>query len=65
MSELVPGLRRVAYLTPDAPMSGAFRSQVRSAADTLGITLFSLIAATTQSLSEGFALADKEKVQAV
>ena len=43
LSEIVPGLRRIAYVTPDSPMSGSFRGQVQSAAEKLGIkTIVSL-----------------------
>ena len=65
LSEIVPGLRRVAYMTPDSPMSGAFRGQVQSAAGKLGITVFPVVVTTPESVAEGFAVADKEKVQAV
>jgi putative ABC transport system substrate-binding protein len=65
LSEIVPGLRRVAYMTPDSPMSGAFREQVQSAADKLGITVLPVVVTTPESVAEGFAEADKEKVQAV
>jgi len=37
LSELVPNLRRVAYMTPESPMSGPFRTHVQSAAEKLGI----------------------------
>jgi putative ABC transport system substrate-binding protein len=46
-------------------MSGAFRGQVQSAADKLGITVVSVAVSTPESVAEGFAVADKEKVQAV
>ena len=65
LSEIVPGLRRVAYVTPDSPMSGHFREQVQSAADKLGIAVLSVAVTTPESVAEGFAVADKEKVQAV
>ena len=65
LSEIVPGLRRVAYMTPDSPMSGAFRGQVHAAAEKLGITVLPLAVSTPESVAEAFAVADKEKVQAV
>jgi putative tryptophan/tyrosine transport system substrate-binding protein len=36
LSEMVPNLRKVAYVTPDSPMSGSFRAEVQRAADKLG-----------------------------
>jgi putative tryptophan/tyrosine transport system substrate-binding protein len=65
LSEIVPGLRRVVYMTPDSPMSGAFREQVKAAADKLGITVLPVVVTTPDSVAEAFAAADKEKVQAV
>jgi putative ABC transport system substrate-binding protein len=65
LSELVPDLRRVMYLSPDTPMSESFRSEVRPAADKLGITLFTVAVSTAENVAESFAQADKERVQAV
>ena len=65
LSEIVPGLKRVAYVTPDSPMSESFRGQVQSAAEKLGITVLSVVVTTPESIAEGFAVADKENVQAV
>jgi putative ABC transport system substrate-binding protein len=65
LSEIVPGLRKVAYVTPDSPMSGSFRGQVQSAGDKLGITVLPMVVTTPESVAEGFEVADKEKVQAI
>ena len=65
LSKVVPNLRKVAYVTPDSPMSASFRAEVQRAADKLGITLLPLAISTAESVAEGFARAEKEGVQAV
>ena len=65
LRELVPDLRKVAYLfAPSSPMVTTLDHQVHSAADGLGITLVPLPVTTKESLIDGFALADREQIQA-
>ena len=65
LRELVPDLRKVAYLfAPSSPMVTTLDDQVHNAADRLGITLVPLPVTTKESLIDGFALADREQVQA-
>lgn len=66
LRELVPGLQRVAYLsaTPGSAYS-ILEKQVQSAAKQWGIAIHSIPLSTEASVSEGFAVADREKVQAI
>jgi len=66
LHQLIPGLNKVAYLTmPTSPMNVTFKQQVRNAADVLGISLISVPITTDASVTDGFALVDREKAQAV
>jgi putative tryptophan/tyrosine transport system substrate-binding protein len=66
LHELIPGLRRVAYLTtPVGPMYNAFEQQVRNAAIALSIAIFLVPIITEESVADGFVMAEREKVQAV
>ena len=66
LRELLPNLRRVAYLfATSSPMETAFEQHVRSAADSLGIVLVAQEVTTVESVADAFARADREDVQAV
>jgi len=66
LHELIPGLRRVAYLTtPVGPMYNAFEQQVRNAANVLSIAIFLVPIITEESVADGFVMAEREKVQAI
>jgi putative ABC transport system substrate-binding protein len=66
LHELIPGLRRVAYLTsPLGPISNAFEQQVRNAANALSTAIFLVPIITEESVADGFAMVDREKVQAI
>jgi putative ABC transport system substrate-binding protein len=66
LAELVPGLRKVAHLSPPVgPMSHVFERQVANAAKALGLTVLSVPISTEASVSEGFQWAERENVQAV
>jgi putative ABC transport system substrate-binding protein len=66
LRELVPALRKVAYLwVPLNPVTKQLGEQVRMAADTLGIKLVSLPLTTSADINEAFTLAEKEQVTAV
>jgi putative ABC transport system substrate-binding protein len=66
LHSIVPKLSKVAYLrVPENPLSGLFESQVRQAADVLGITLVSLPLASDADIAGAFAHADEERVTAV
>jgi len=65
LRELIPTLRRLAYLNAPGPMIGIFEQQVRNAASVLGITVTTIPVTTEASVSKGFELADREQVQAV
>jgi putative ABC transport system substrate-binding protein len=66
LHELIPALRKIAYLiSPVGPMSKVFEQQVRSAANDLSIAIFPVTITTEESVAEGFAMAEREKVQAV
>ena len=65
LRELVPGLRKVAYLwTPGNPISEALGEQVRMARDALGIELISLPLTSSVDIFAAFAIAEKEQVSA-
>jgi putative ABC transport system substrate-binding protein len=66
LHELIPGLRRVAYLTtPVGPMYNVFEDQVRKAANALSLAIFPVSVITEESVTEGFMMAERAKVQAV
>jgi putative ABC transport system substrate-binding protein len=66
LRELVPALRKVAYLwVPLNPVTKQLGEQVRMAADTLDIKLVSLPLTTSADINEAFTLAEKEQVTAV
>jgi putative ABC transport system substrate-binding protein len=66
LHELVPDLRRVAYLTtPVGPMHNVFEQEVRNAANALSLVIFPVPIITEESVTEGFEMAEREKVQAV
>src|SRR5215510_1075570 len=66
LHELIPGLRRVAYLTtPAGPMYNVFEQYVREAANALGLTIFLVPIITEESVADGFVVIEREKPQAV
>lgn len=66
LRELVPALRKVAYLwEPPNPMTKKFGEEVRKAADALGIELVSLPLRSGVDIGPAFTIAEKEKVMAV
>ncbi len=66
LHEIVPSLRKVAYLwVPENPLSASFQARVRQAADVLGITLISLPLTTEADIAAAFSRAQKEQVTAV
>ena len=66
LRELVPALRKVAYLwEPPNPMTKKFGEEVRKAADALGIELVSLPLTSGVDIGPAFTIAEKEKVMAV
>ena len=66
LRELVPGLRKVAYLwVTDNPISKQFGEQVRIAGDALGIELVSLPLTSSADIPAAFTTAEKEHVKAV
>ena len=63
LRELVPGLRKVAYLwVPANPLTKKFEEQVRMAGDAFGIELVSLPLTSSADIPAAFAVAEKEKV---
>jgi putative ABC transport system substrate-binding protein len=66
LRELVPSVRKVAYLwVPLNPMTKKFGEEVRKAADALGIELVSLPLTSGLDIGAAFTLAEKEQVMAV
>ena len=66
LRELVPGLRKVAYLwTPGNPVNETWGEQVRMARDALGIELVSLPFTSSADIFAALAIAEKEQVNAV
>lgn len=66
LREIVPDLRKVAYLwVPLNPLTKQFGEQVRKAAEALGIELVSLPLTTGTDIATAFTLAEKEHVTAV
>jgi putative ABC transport system substrate-binding protein len=62
LRELVPGLRNIAYLC--VPWSDA-QPYIREAAKALHLTVTAVPVTTESSVADGFAIADREAVQAV
>jgi putative ABC transport system substrate-binding protein len=66
LRELVPGLRKVAYLgAPSGSAFDIFEPHVQSAAKALGITIVFVPVTTVDGVQESFVIVDREKVQAV
>jgi len=65
LREVIPNLRKVAYLNAPGPMISVFEQQVRSAANGLGITVLTIPITTEASIWDGFGLVDREQTQAV
>jgi putative tryptophan/tyrosine transport system substrate-binding protein len=66
LNELIPGLRKVAYLgAPAASTYASLDPPVRRAADALGITVVFVPITTDASVPESFEVVDREQVQAV
>jgi putative ABC transport system substrate-binding protein len=66
LRELIPGVRKVAYLdVPAGSLYAIFERYVSTAAAALGITVFSVPITTVASVSDAFNVIDREKPQAV
>ena len=66
LHELIPDLRRVAYLTtPLGPAYNAFEQHVREAATALGLAIFSVPITTEKTVTDGFVIVEREKAQAI
>ena len=66
LNELIPGLRRVAYVTSSSgAIATAYEQYVRDAAQTMGITIHPIAFNSVPEVSAGFSAADRENVQAV
>jgi len=66
LRELVPGLKKVAYLGASAVSAFAiFEPHLHSAAKSLGITIAFVPVTTVDDVPESFVTVDREKVQAV
>ena len=66
LHELIPDLRRVAYLTlPLGPMYNAFEQYVRGAANALGLAIVSVPIITEETVADGFVKVEREKAQAI
>jgi putative tryptophan/tyrosine transport system substrate-binding protein len=66
LHELIPDLRRVAYLTtPAGPAYNAFEQHVREAANALGLAIFSVPITTEKTVTDGFVIVEREKAQAI
>jgi putative ABC transport system substrate-binding protein len=66
LHELVPDLRRAAYLTtPLGPMYSVFERHAREAADALGIAIFSVPIITEETVADGFVTVERERAQAI
>ena len=66
LHELIPDLRRVAYLTtPVGPAYDAFEQHVREAANALGLAIFSVPIINEKTVTDGFAIVEREKAQAI
>jgi putative tryptophan/tyrosine transport system substrate-binding protein len=66
LHQLIPDLRRVAYLTtPAGPAYNAFEQHVREAANALGLAIFSVPITTEKTVTDGFVIVEREKTQAI
>ena len=65
LREVIPNLKKVAYLNAPGPMISVFEQQVRSAANEFGITVLTIPITSEASIWDGFALVDREQAQAV
>jgi putative ABC transport system substrate-binding protein len=66
LHELIPDLRRVAYLTtPVGPVYNAFEQHVREAANALGLAIFSVPIINEKTVTDGFLIVEREKAQAI
>jgi putative tryptophan/tyrosine transport system substrate-binding protein len=66
LHELIPDLRKVAYLTtPVGPAYNAFEQHVREAANALGLAIFSLPITTEKTVTDSFVIVEREKAQAI
>jgi putative tryptophan/tyrosine transport system substrate-binding protein len=66
LHQLIPDLRRVAYLTtPAGPAYNAFEQHVREAANALGLAIFSVPITTEKTVTGGFVIVEREKAQAI
>jgi len=65
LGELIPGLRKVAYLgAPAGSIYTKFEADVRTAADSLGIAVVFVPITTAASVPDSFEIVDREKVGA-
>jgi putative ABC transport system substrate-binding protein len=66
LREIVPGLRKVAYLwVPLNPLTKQFGEEVRKAADALGVELLSLPLTSGADIATAFTRAEEQKATAV
>ena len=65
LREVMPNLKKVAYLNAPGPMISVFEQQVRSAANGSGITVLTIPITSEASIWDGFELIDREQAQAV
>jgi putative ABC transport system substrate-binding protein len=66
LRELVPGIRKVAFLrVPDNPITKRTGEEVQTAADTLGLKIVSLPVASGADITTAFTIAEKEGVTAI
>src|SRR5262245_38766246 len=65
LREIIPGLRRVGYLTtPAGPMYNIFEKYVREAANALDIAIVVVPIVTEETVADGFVVIDCENAQA-
>jgi len=65
LREVIPNLKKVAYLNAPGPMISVFEQEVRKAASGFGITVLTIPITSEASIWDGFALVDREQVQAI
>jgi putative ABC transport system substrate-binding protein len=66
LQELIPDLRRVAYLTtPVGPVYNVFEHHVLEAANALGLAIFLVPIITEETVADGFVIVEREKAQAI
>jgi ABC-type uncharacterized transport system substrate-binding protein len=65
LREVIPKLKKVAYLTSPGPMTSVFEQQIRSAANGFGITVRTIPITSEASIWDGFELVDREQIEAV